>query len=39
MGIHVIVAGIYGAATSSKSIFFKQALPAILVLIVLMLTK
>ena len=35
----VIVAGIYGAATSSKSIFLKQALPAILVFIVLMLTK
>lgn len=35
----VIIAGIYGAVTSSKSIFFKQALPSILVLIVLILTK
>lgn len=33
----VIVAGVYGAATASKSIFFKQALPAILALIVLLL--
>jgi putative membrane protein len=33
----VIVAGVYGAATASKSIFFKQALPAILALIVLFL--
>jgi putative membrane protein len=31
----VIVAGIYGAATASKKIFFVQALPAILALIVL----
>ena len=28
----VIVAGTYGAVTSSKSIFFKQALPAIIAL-------
>jgi putative membrane protein len=35
----VIVAGVYGAATASKSIFFKQALPAILALIVLLLQK
>lgn len=28
----VIVAGLYGAVTASKGIFFKQALPAILVL-------
>lgn len=28
----VIVAGVYGAATASKSIFFKQALPAVLAL-------
>jgi putative membrane protein len=31
----IIVAGIYGAATASKSIFFKQALPATIALIVL----
>ena len=30
----VIVAGLYGAATAGKSIFFKQALPAIIALIV-----
>lgn len=29
----VVIAGIYGSLTSSKSIFFKQALPAILSLI------
>jgi putative membrane protein len=31
----VIVAGIYGAATASKKIFFVQALPAIVALVVL----
>lgn len=31
----VIVAGIYGAATASKKIFFVQALPAIMALVVL----
>jgi putative membrane protein len=30
----VIVAGLYGAITASKSIFFKQALPAIITLII-----
>jgi putative membrane protein len=35
----VIIAGVYGALTSSRSIFFKQALPAIIVLIILMITK
>ncbi|AFA49907.1 DUF1304 domain-containing protein [Acetobacterium woodii] len=35
----VIIAGIYGALTSSRSIFFKQALPAILVLLILMIVK
>lgn len=29
----VVIAGSYGALTSSKSIFFKQALPALLVLL------
>lgn len=33
----VIVAGIYGALTAQKSIFYKQALPAIVALIILML--
>lgn len=33
----VIVAGIYGALTASKKIFFVQALPAILALMVLLL--
>ncbi|MGA9213434.1 DUF1304 domain-containing protein [Kaistella sp.] len=33
----VIVAGIYGAITASKKIFFVQALPAILALVVLLL--
>lgn len=33
--ICVIVAGIYGAATASKKIFFIQALPAIVALVVL----
>ena len=31
----VIVAGVYGAVTTDKSIFFKQALPAIIALLVL----
>ena len=31
----VIVAGLYGAATASKKIFFVQALPAIVALVVL----
>lgn len=31
----IIVAGIYGAATASKKIFYVQALPAILALVVL----
>ncbi len=35
----VIVAGLYGAATAHKSIFFKQALPAIIALAVLLLFK
>lgn len=30
----VIIAGLYGAFTASKSIFFKQALPAIIALII-----
>lgn len=30
----VIIAGIYGAATAGKSIFFKQALPAIIALVI-----
>jgi len=34
----VIVAGIYGALTASKKIFFVQALPAILALIVVLLS-
>lgn len=33
----VIIAGIYGAFTAGKSIFFKQALPAIIALITLFL--
>ena len=33
----VIVAGLYGAVTASKSIFIKQALPAILALVVTLL--
>lgn len=33
----VILAGIYGALTSSKKIFFVQALPAILALIIVLL--
>ena len=35
----VIIAGLYGAATVSKRIFFVQALPAILALISLLLAK
>ncbi len=35
----VIVAGVYGAATASKNIFFVQALPAILALLSLVLIK
>lgn len=31
----IIVAGVFGAVTSSKSIFYKQALPAIIVLVIL----
>ncbi|WP_215224703.1 DUF1304 domain-containing protein [Echinicola shivajiensis] len=34
----VIIAAIYGAATASKSIFFKQGLPAIIALIFVLLT-
>lgn len=30
----VVIAGIYGAATAGKGIFFKQALPAIIALVV-----
>jgi putative membrane protein len=33
----VIVAGVYGAISVQKSVFFKQALPAILALLVLLL--
>ena len=32
----VIVAGVYGGITTSKSIFYKQAIPAILALVVLL---
>lgn len=35
----VIVAGIYGAATASKRIFFVQAMPAIIALIVLLMSR
>lgn len=35
----VIIAGIYGALTATKTIFFKQALPALVVLGILVLTK
>lgn len=31
----VIIAGIYGAITATKSIFFKQSVPAIIVIVVL----
>lgn len=34
----VIIAGIYGAVTSSKQIFFKQALPSIIVLCLMLVT-
>lgn len=33
----VVIAGVYGAATAGKGIFFKQALPAIVALVVTML--
>lgn len=33
----VAIAGIYGAVTAQKSIFFKQALPALIAIIVLLL--
>lgn len=32
----VIIAGVYGALTSSKTIFFKQAVPAILALFIVL---
>lgn len=35
----VIVAGVYGALSASKSIFFKQALPAIIALLISLLNK
>ena len=35
----VVIAGLYGAIKSSKSILFKQALPAILVFVALLLTR
>jgi putative membrane protein len=35
----VIVAGIYGAATASRRIFFVQAIPALVALIVLLLAR
>jgi putative membrane protein len=35
----VIVAGLYGALSASKSIFFKQALPAIITLLISLLNK
>lgn len=35
----VTVAGIYGAATASKRIFFVQALPAIITLIIILIQK
>lgn len=35
----VIIAGVYGTLTSTKSIFFKQALPALIVLGILLLTR
>jgi putative membrane protein len=35
----VIVAGIYGALTASKKIFFTQAIPAILALVFVLLSK
>lgn len=35
----VIIAGLYGALSASKSIFFKQALPAIIALAISLLNK
>ena len=35
----VIIAGIFGALTSSKSIFFKQSLPAIFAIIVICIAR
>jgi putative membrane protein len=35
----VIIAGIYGAATAHRKIFFTQALPALIALIFVLLTK
>ncbi|WP_242953623.1 DUF1304 domain-containing protein [Clostridium merdae] len=35
----VIVAGVFGAFTSNKSIFYKQALPAIIAMVVLWIFK
>jgi putative membrane protein len=35
----VIIAGVYGALTASKKIFFTQALPAIIALIFVLLTR
>lgn len=35
----VVIAGTYGAITSSKSILFKQAIPAMLVLMILIVTR
>ncbi len=35
----VVVAGTYGALSASKSIFFKQALPALLVIIALFISR
>jgi len=35
----VIVAGLYGAATASKRIFFVQALPAIIAFLLVLLTR
>ncbi|MFA9189064.1 DUF1304 domain-containing protein [Flavobacterium magnesitis] len=37
--ICVIVAGLFGAMTASRSIFFKQALPAIIALLFLILSR
>ncbi len=35
----VLIAGIYGAITASKKIFFVQALPALITIIVLLMSK
>ncbi len=35
----IIVAGVYGAVTASKTIFFIQALPAIIAILILLLSK